>query len=61
MVSVSVQSVKRKTFSTTSGEILLYLTPESAFALNYFINNTLCKMEIPFFFKCCILKNQIFM
>lgn len=46
-----VNVIKRKSFSKSNErQNPTRLTPESAFALNYFINNALCKMEMFLFF-----------
>lgn len=52
----------KKTFSTPDKwRNHTILIPESAFALNYFSNDALCKLEMSFFSfsKCCILKKSL--
>lgn len=59
---VSVKTIK-KTFSTPDKwRNHTILIPESAFALNYFSNDALCKLEMSFFFFFKVLYfKEIFM
>lgn len=48
----TVSVIQRKSFSESNErQNLTRLTPESAFALNYFINNALCEMKMFLFFS----------
>lgn len=62
MVSVKTRTRKKKHFQKSNKRQNLTIpTPESAFALNYFINNALCNMEMFlffFFFKVLYFKES---
>lgn len=47
-------TIKENLFKIQQAAKSYYITPESAFALNYFINNALCKMEIFLFSESAV-------
>ena len=55
---VSVKTIKRKLFKIQQAANLTRLTPESAFALKYFINKALCKMQMFLFLKVLYFKES---